>query len=449
VGIFGQLTGSRAKHIIADDIEVPNNSNTQEGRVKLLKAALEFEAIIMPEVGRISYLGTPQTEESVYNELRKRGYACRIHPALYPSDKQREAYGGALDPEIEAEVDTNPELVGKPTDPGRFSEVDLEERRMAYGNSGFMLQFQLDTSLSDAEKYPLKTSDLIVMELNPDIAPVTVQYASGPQQTIQDLKNPGFTGDKWHRPLYISKDYAPYEGVAMAIDPSGRGSDELAYAVGGHLHGRIHVPTAGGLRGGYTELNMVRLATIAREWKVNQVVIESNFGDGMFMELLKPVFRKHYPGGCAMEEVRSTIQKERRIIDVLEPAMNQHRIIVDPGVIKEDLKVLEEDHRYSLFYQMTRITRDRGSLVKDDRIDALALLVAYWVESMARDAVDAEDNWKQEQIDKGLQEFMEGIFAPGAGPQPSPEGFLASHRSNYENIGTSFTGTQVRPYGRN
>ena len=69
--------------------------------------------------------------------------------------------------------------------------------------------------------------------------------------------------------MYVSEDKAPFEGVAMAIDPAGRGGDELSYAVGSHLHGRIHVPSAGGLRGGYTESNMKTLADIAREWKVS------------------------------------------------------------------------------------------------------------------------------------------------------------------------------------
>ena len=438
VGIFGQLAGSRATHIIPDDVEIANNSGTQDSRDKLLKACMEFEAIITPEVGRITYLGTPQTEESIYNKLKSRGYACRVHPALYPSEEQRASYNGTLDPEIESEVEANPKLVGKPTDPDRFSARDLEERRLVYGNSGFSLQFMLDTSLSDAERYPLRTSDIIVMDLNPDITPVTVQYGSGPQQALE-LSNVGFAGDRWYGPMYISADKAPYEGVAMAIDPAGRGGDELSYAVGAHLHGRIHVPAAGGLKGGYTPANLQRLADIARDWKVNQVVIESNFGDGMFMELLKPVFRKFYPGACAMEEVRSTVQKEKRIIDTLEPTLNQHRLIVDPRVIKEDLKQVDDDQRFSLFYQLTRITRERGALSKDDRVDALALLVAFWVKSMARDAVDAEDTWRQEQIDRGLEAFMDGIFLND--PRVSSEGFLSKGRESYLNPGKSFGAT--------
>ena len=45
--------------LIADDIEVPNNSATQGMRDKLSEAVKEFDAILKPN-GRIIYLGTPQ-----------------------------------------------------------------------------------------------------------------------------------------------------------------------------------------------------------------------------------------------------------------------------------------------------------------------------------------------------------------------------------------------------
>jgi hypothetical protein len=202
----------------------------------------------------------------------------------------------------------------------------------------------------------------------------------------------------------------------------------------------------GGLRGGYIEPNLKLLAGVARDWKVKQIVVESNFGDGMFVELFKPVLAKYYPGGCAIEEVRSVIQKEKRIIDTLEPLLNQHRIILDPRVIEADLKVLSETIRYSLFYQLTHITRDRGSLAKDDRVDALALLAAYWMSAMARSEFDAEADWKQRQIDLELQNFMQGIMV--GGPRVEPQGFAATMRNGILNRGRDFGKARVRGYGR-
>ena len=48
VGIFGQLTGSRADLILADDVEVPNTAWTVGMREKLLHSVGEFNAILKP-----------------------------------------------------------------------------------------------------------------------------------------------------------------------------------------------------------------------------------------------------------------------------------------------------------------------------------------------------------------------------------------------------------------
>lgn len=401
-GVFGQLSGSRATHIIADDVEVPNNSATQDMREKLLKTVMEFEAIIMPEVGRITYLGTPQTEESIYNALRERGYECRIWPARVP---KVDSYGGALAPLVVERMETEGE-VWKPVDPKRFNDIDLTEREMAYGRSGFALQFMLDTSLSDAERYPLKTSDLIVTNLNVNKVPLSIQYGSSKEQQIRDLPNVGFTGDRWFGPMFYDKEnWAEYEGRVMSIDPSGRGVDHLGYAVVNQLHGNLYLMDCDGLPGGYAEENLVRLAKIAKHYKVHTIIIESNFGDGMFTNIFKPVIRQYHQ--CALEEVKHSKQKELRIIDTLEPIMNQHRLIVDERLIRKDERQLLVDRNHSLFFQMTRINKERGALKHDDRLDALAIAVAFWVESMAKGESESVQAWRDEAFERDLERFMD------------------------------------------
>ena len=86
----------------------------------------------------------------------------------------------------------------------------------------------------------------------------------------------------------------------------------------------------------------------------------------MATQLLKPVMSRIHP--CEIEEVRHSIQKEKRIIDTLEPIMNTHRLVVDEDIIKQDFQ-LPPDHQ--LFRQLTRITRDKGALRHDDQLDAL------------------------------------------------------------------------------
>jgi hypothetical protein len=424
VGIWGQLTGSRADEIIADDVEVPNTSATQMMREKLSEAVKEFEAIIKPG-GKITFLGTPQTEESLYNRLPERGYAIRVWPARLPSRAAMAHYGDRLAPFVVNLIEKGGRE-GAPTDPKRFSETDLLAREASFGRSGFALQFMLDTRMADADRYPLKLRDLVVMDLNPDMAPARVIWASGDQQVIQGLPNVGFSGDRFHAPMEFARNpdtgaiiMRPYEGKVMAIDPAGRGRDELAYAIVGQLNGQLFLLDCAGFRGvGYDDTVLSAIAEAAKRYKVDKVIIEPNYGGGMFAQLLKPVLARVYP--CTIEDAAwSRAQKERRIIDTLEPVMNQHRLIVDKSLVKRDFESVlelppEEAVSYRLFYQMTRITKDRGALIRDDRIDALAMAVAHWealigIEIERKMAADREA-----ALDAELRKFMDTVFSGAA-----------------------------------
>ena len=406
LGITGQLTGSRADLVVADDVESANNSQTQLMRDKLSETIKEFDAIIKPG-GRILFLGTPQTEMSIYSALESRGYITRIWPARYPSGRLLEAYGARLAPLVYEGAEENPE--DAPVDPLRFSSRDLEEREASYGRSGFALQFMLDTTLSDADKYPLKLNDLVVMSgpSSWDEAPVSVKWASGIDQMegTRQLPAVGLKGDYWVNAMQVSEEWDEWKGSVMSIDPSGRGKDETAYAVVKMQSGFLYLTAMGGLNNGYSQEALETLADVAAEQDVNEIIVESNFGDGMFTQLFRPVLQKIHP--CSIDEVRHSTQKEKRIIDTLEPVMNSHRLIVDEGVILEDFK--SPNLKQQLFYQMTRLTKDRGSLAFDDRIDALSIAVNYWVEVMDRDAQSALEDYRQEQLEIELDNFMDAI----------------------------------------
>ena len=415
VGVTGQLAGSRADVLIADDIEVPNNSATQGMRDKLSEAVKEFDAILKPN-GRIIYLGTPQNQESLYNKLPDRGYSVRIWPARYPNEDQLVSLGNKLAPKIKKEIADDAELLGKSTDPQRFTDYDLAEREASYGRSGFALQFMLDTRLSDAERYPLKVSDLVVMDIPTSEAPDKVVWASGEQYVVQELPNVAFNGDYYHTPMHISEQFEEYSGSVMSIDPSGRGKDETGYAVVKMLNGFLYVRRCGGVDGGYSEEAMQKLAMIAKEENVNEIIVESNFGDGMFNQLMTPILTKIHP--VTLSEVRHNTQKEKRIIDVLEPVMNQHKLVVDKKLIKQDYESTqhlppESSLRYQLMYQMTRLTAERGALSNDDRLDSLAMAVQYWVDAMAQDAEQRIGARREEvlrnEVDKVLQSASMGL----------------------------------------
>ena len=418
-GITSQITGSRADLIVADDIESLNNSATQTMRDKLSEAIKEFDAVLKPD-GNIVVLGTPQTESSLYSVLPERGFIPRIWPSRYPTASQRKGYGDWLAPKITKEIEQDPDIVSQPTDPKRFDSEDLMEREASYGRTGFALQFMLDASLSDMDRYPLKLSDLVVMSLNPRQGPQKPVWAASADNMINDLPNVGLPGDRFYGPLTLGGEpWADYTGSVMSIDPSGRGQDETAYAVVKMLNGFLFVTDAGGLPGGYSEDTLKRLSMIAKEQEVNLIRVEANFGDGMFTQLLKPILSKIHR--VSIEEVKHSIQKERRIIDTLEPPISSHRLVIDRKVIEKDYDSTrslppEKALRYQLIYQMSRLTRQKGSLAHDDRLDALSMAVAYWVEQMAQDADKAISNRKEEKLRAELEKFMEG--AVGRKPRP-------------------------------
>jgi hypothetical protein len=376
LGITSQLQGNRASLLISDDVEGQQNSATEKRRQDLLNQVAEYEAILQTtDNAQILVLGTPQSSESIYNRMRDKGYVTKIYPARYPDNLDN--YQGCLAEYIVEDMTKDPSLIGKSID-SRFSDEDLIQRELSYGRSGFKLQFMLDTTLSDSERYPLKTADLIVTDIDRNKAPTNVVWSSQPKDII-DIHNLGFTGDTMSRPSIQSSDLEKMEGLILAIDPSGRGTDEMGYAVVGHLLGKVYIPTFGGMRGGYQEENLIKLAEIAKEYNVHKIVTESNFGDGLFNQVLMPVLNAIYP--CTIEEIRNHIQKEKRIIDTLEPLMNQHRLVIDYTAIKNDIEYGLQDSQniyYSMVFQMTHLTKEKDSLIHDDRLDAITLGVQYW-----------------------------------------------------------------------
>ena len=403
-GIDSQLTGGRADIIVSDDVEVVNNSQTVEMRDKLREKTTEYSAILKPlPTSKIIYLGTPQTEESIYNELAST-FVKRIWPALIPTTEEMVAYGDDLAPMIVRMHEEG--RAGEPSDPARFDSETLAERRAEYGAAGFQLQFMLNTQLSDEERYPLKLRNIVVTDVPHDEAPISVKWMPNSKRWLKDLPHYGMSGDKLYEVFEVGEMWKPYTGRVMSIDPSGRGADETSYAVGYELAGNIWVPAAGGVPGGYEGKALEKLAQIAKKHNVKEIIIESNFGDGMFTELFKGVLFKIHK--CIVEEVRHSTMKEQRIVDTLEPVVSRHRLIVDPSVIQADhdsiqgYEAMRRNVR-SLFYQMTHICREKGALRHDDRVDALAILVARFSEIMSQD----QDKKERDEYSKWLEEQLQ------------------------------------------
>ena len=414
VGITGQLTGSRADLMILDDIEVPGNSMTEMMREKLLQLCTEAESILTPkDDSRIMYLGTPQTVFTVYRKLAERNYRPFVWPARFPRSLAN--YEGLIAPQLQEDIDQGAEK-WQVTDPDRFNDEDLIEREAAMGRSNFMLQFMLDTSLSDAEKFPLKMADLIVTSVNPTTAPESIVWCSDPKNVIRDAPTVGLPGDYFYSPMQLQGDWGDFSETICSVDPSGRGSDETAACYLSQRNGILYLHEMRAYRDGYSDNTLLDILKGCNKYNVTKLVIETNFGDGLVAEL----FKKHLVNtkqGIDVEEVRANVRKEDRIIDTLEPVLNQHRLVVDRSVIDWDYSSNkqappEERLLYMLFYQMSRMCREKGAVKHDDRLDCLAQGVKYFTDVLAISA--------QEQIAfRKNEEFLDLLRASIEDPQGS------------------------------
>ena len=411
LGITSQLTGSRADIIVLDDVEVPGNSMTELMREKLLQLCTEVESILTPKSSsRICMLGTPQNVFTVYRKLAERNYRPFVWPSRYPRKGKLSQYEGLLAPQIQEDIDNDVEE-WTCTDPERFSNEDLLEREASMGRSNYMLQFQLDTSLSDAEKFPLKNSDLIITSVNPKEGPDQIVWCSDPSNVIKDLPTVGLPGDYFYQPMQIQGEWTPYTETIASLDPSGRGADETAVSYISHKNGNLFLHEVRAYRDGYSDKTLLDILRGCRKYNVTKLLIESNFGDGIVCEL----FRKHLQMTGQLidiEETRANVRKEERIIDALEPVMNQHRLIVDRKVIEWDYASNKDEApeirlQYMLFFQLSRMCREKGAIRNDDRLDCLAQGVKYFTDALAISAHEAIKTRKTEEWNSLFQDFID------------------------------------------
>lgn len=417
-GVTGNLQGKRADLLIADDIESVKNSRTGMMRELLLALTRDFTSICAD--GRIVYLGTPQSQDSIYNTLPARGFEVRIWPGRYPTNKQIENYGDMLAPAILRRLQMNPALAygggmlkdqGQPVEEGEYlGEAQLQAKELDQGPSYFQLQHMLNTRLADSLRYPLKTENLVVMRLN--------ALGNFPMTVVR-----GMTGDKLQpynigamtfnmmQPHEVSQETAKLQSKVMYVDPAGGGqnADETGYAVVGFLNGNVYVLECGGVPGGYARDTLITLKRIATRNEVNVVKIEKNMGYGAFAAVWTPILREDerdpqtqvllHPGWKGqIEEDYVTGQKEARIIETLEAVIARGSLIVNESIVQEDTESIqrysaEKRLTYSLFHQLRRITKERGALTHDDRLDALEGAVRHYIAMLAIDqkkAVEAQ-----------------------------------------------------------
>jgi hypothetical protein len=404
IGITANMQGRRADLLIPDDIESSKNGSTEVQRAALEHLSKDFTSIC--QKGRIMYLGTPQTVDSIYNNLTSRGYQIRVWTGRYPTVDELKFYEGRLAPFLQDLMDNDPTLQlgggvdgsrGQPTDPVLLGEDLLCSKELDQGPAYFNLQHMLNTNLSDEMRHPLKTKNLIMMNFPIDKGPGEVQWMPAPLNKIT-VAIGSFTGKhEFYRPWSVSEKLYEYEGKHMYVDTAGGGKngDETVAAVTYQLHGYVYLAEILRLKGGYSEENYDQLSALSFKHSVNIIHVEKNFGFGAFASNWRPNILNYYQTmgktGCpAIEDVWESGQKELRIIDTLEPLMARHKFIVHEDIITYDVAAskpypVDISESYKFFHQLSKISTEKGALIHDDSLDAVAGSVRYWVEQMALD----------------------------------------------------------------
>lgn len=417
IGITGNLQGKRADVLIADDIESAKNSQTAVQRERLAHLTKDFSSICSN--GDIIYLGTPQNNDSVYNSLPSRGFTIRIWTGRYPTAEELPNYGDFLAPFIRRRLEADPSLQsgggptgdrGQPTDPQLIPEEKLTAKELDQGKAYFQLQHMLDTKLMDADRYPLKSKQLIFMSIPKERAPVEINHSNANEYKIYPPQ--GFPlQEGYFRSPGHGDDFGYFAGTHIYVDPAGGGAngDELAYAVTKLLAGRVFLVDVGGFPGSYSEETLKKLNEVILKWKPSSIDIEKNFGNGAFWKIWQPLLHAAQKAAnvplSGIEEVWESGQKELRIIDILEPIVGSNRLVVDADLIQKDWDSVQKypaqlRATYSFFWQFSRLTRDKGALVHDDRLDAVAGSCRHWVDALAQDSAKVaarirEDNYKK------------------------------------------------------
>lgn len=410
IGITGNLQGKRADLLVADDVESQKNGMTAAMRAMITERMNDFASIC--ETGRIVFLGTPQSRDSVYNNLTSRGFTVRIYPGRFPTPAQRQIYGTNLAPWITRKIEENPSLMsgggllgdqGQPVDP-RLGEDILQKKERFQGVSFFQLQHMLNTALLDANRYPLKPESLIAMHVSGNRFPLVVQRNPA---VVKDYSVHGHSFKMGQLiPPTDPAEYAPLQAKVLYVDPAGGGknADETGYAVVGFLNGNVFLLEVGGVPGGYEESKLVELAEVAKKHSVNEAIIEKNMGYGAFTAVFTPILRRIY-ADCGISDDLVTGQKERRIASTLEPVMGRGSLIVDERIVAQDEATTdrhgpEKRLTYSFFYQLSRLTLSAGCLSHDDRLDAVEGAVRKFVAQMAQDQEKKVEALKRSEWNK-------------------------------------------------
>ena len=190
----------------------------------------------------------------------------------------------------------------------------------------------------------------------------------------------------------------------------GQNGDETGVAILYECNGYIIVKWVTGIPGGTSPDKLKQVIALAKQYKVNKVIVEKNYGNGAYAEAMRgQALKDEVP--IDIEEVWSTGQKEKRIVDSLDPVLGSHKLLIDTKVLDNDVistqkYSLDSRMQYQFLFQMCKLTRDKGALIHDDRLESVAQGVTYLIQYISKNADKAIQNKKEQK----LKAFMQDPF---------------------------------------
>lgn len=394
VGVSSNATGARADDIDFDDIEVPGNIETPEARLKLRQRIGESTHIAVPG-GQKTYIGTPHTHDSIYPEQIALGAAVLKIPLFehvkrYAETRTAKRYRfdfavGAdglylllgihefarlLVEGVDYRVEGGEAVFDQPPGavldicascawPERFTREEIQDRRK-----------KTRTLNGWDSQYLLEAKPIIDVRLDPERM---VPYDQQPKIVPANGSVSMWLGN------------ARIVSAAARWDPSSGKltSDVSAFAVVlQDDSGRRYLHKAERLLGEVAEFSedgktvtggqVLQLVTIVKALQLPRIEVETN-GLGTFAPAVLKACLKQQRVHCGVSEINSTANKNRRILEALEP------LLLSRGMLWAHVAVL----RGPLWDQM-KDWNPALSSQPDDYLDASAGAVSATPERIGR-----------------------------------------------------------------
>lgn len=331
-GVLSNATGSRADAVDFDDIEVPKNIKTPEAREKLRERTSESTHILVPG-GQKTYVGTPHTHDSIYEEQIAGGAAVLKIP-LFEHRKRYEGeatqndkrygfnfpiysdglyvfvgigkYARLLVEGVDYHATKREIVLHKPASdtldiysgcawPERFTRKDIERRRK-------------DTRTLNAwdSQYGLEAKPLHAVRLDPDRirpydAEAIIEMANGEVRMRLGKTQIVSATARWDCALgRLTGDVSAF-GVMLQNEA-------------GHYFWHRSIALTGDV---FQQCRQIR--DVCKELQLPRVVVETNGLGSMAVQVLRKELRSL---GVGVEELHETADKNKRIIDAFEAPLS-------------------------------------------------------------------------------------------------------------------------------